>query len=284
MKRTAQRAKRTLAIMTLALAGCRGPIRALSPTPEVVPIRFVTTYSTAPLLHSLAANYKPNETLVAIIDYSHDGLTIQQLLNDSSNDTSPRYALTTYLEPQSNLWAAPIGQDAIAIISHPEVSIERLTAHQLRQIFTGHIQKWSEIGAGIHNIVVVSQTETSPTRQVFEEIVLGNRPTTYAARLAPSPQAMLDVVASTPGAIGYLSAALVNERVRVIPISDNEQVPAFLPSLENIQNETYPLRMPLLVVGARPPTVGDGYYEFILWMQTEGQSIIAENYAPLAKP
>lgn len=284
MRLNAQSAKRTLAIMTLALASCRGPIRALTPTPEIIPIRLTTTSSTAPLLQSLALNYQPENTLVSIVNQT-DTVYTAQYLSSSPNTPEPnhpQYVLTAYYPSQSQAWAAPLGQDGLAIIAHPSLRLDYLTALDLRNIFSGLTYQWSEITqSSSQQIVVVGREETSASRQVFEEIVLGQRSITPAARLATSSQAMLDIVASTPGAIGFISAALVTQNVQVIKIATDHNSPALMPSLENIYNETYPLRMPLLIVGPRPPTPGDGYYEFIAWAQSDGQKIIADHYAPL---
>lgn len=284
MRLNAQSAKRTLAIMTLALASCRGPIRALTPTPEVVPIRFTTTSSTTPLLQSLALNYQPENKLVSVVNQP-DTIYTAQYLSTTANTPEPnypQYVLTTYYPPRSQSWAAPIGQDALAIIAHPALQLDYLTALDLRNIFSGLSYQWSEINqSSAQPIVVVGREETSASRQVFEEIVLGQRPITPAARLAPTSQAMLDIVASTPGAIGFISAALVTQNVQIIKIATDHNEPALLPTLENIYNEVYPLRMPLLIVGPRPPTPGDGYYEFIAWAQSDGQKIVADYYAPL---
>jgi phosphate transport system substrate-binding protein len=274
--------KRTLAVLTLALASCRAPIQAVTPTPEIVPLRFVASNTTAPLFQTLASHYQQENALVAFVDQSEIGLSLQQVLDNPSAQPST-YALTTYLDPAQNLWAAPIGQDGIAIISHPDIDIEKLTAAELRQIFTGTITQWSALNTNLHeDIVVVSPNAHSPTRQVFEDLVLGKRLITLNAQLAPSSQAMLEIVANTPGAIGFISSALLDDtQVRSIAIAENKDSPGYLPTQENIIREIYPLRMPLLIVGASPPTPGDGYYEFILWAQTKGQRYIAESYAPL---
>jgi ABC-type phosphate transport system substrate-binding protein len=272
----AEKTKRTLAVLTLALAGCRAPIQAVTPTPEIVSLNFVTTNSTTPILRTLAANYQRDNALVAVVEQSEHGLTISP-----TEQEDVTYALTTYLYPDHRLWSAPIGQDGIAIISHPELRLEKLTARDLRAIFSGAVTRWSQVSSQAGNILVVSRGEDSATRLAFQDLVMGSRSITFNARLAPSSQAMLDIVASTPGAIGFVSFSMINEGVRLVPVAARADMPGLVPSLSSIFDEVYPLRMPLLFVGPNPPTPGDGYYEFILWAQSEGQAVIAERYAPL---
>jgi hypothetical protein len=52
-------ARRTIVILSLALAGCRGQVIPASPTPEVVSLRLLTDSATSPLLRDLAASYRP---------------------------------------------------------------------------------------------------------------------------------------------------------------------------------------------------------------------------------
>lgn len=276
----AEKTKRTLAVLTLALAGCRAPIQAVTPTPDVVSLNFVTTHSTTSILRTLAANYQRDNALIAVVEQPEHGLTVPQVLSSPDRD-DVTYALTTYLYPDQRLWSAPIGQDGIAVIVHPELRLERLTAGDLRAVFTGTVTRWSQISTQTGDVIVVSREDTSATRLAFQDLVMGTRQITLNARLAPSSQAMLDIVASTPGAIGFISFALANEGVRMVPVAADANLPGQLPSLAAIFDETYPLRMPLLIVGPQPPAPGDGYYEFILWAQTEGQALIAEHYAPL---
>lgn len=276
----AEKTKRTLAVLTLALAGCRAPIQAVTPTPDIVPLNFVTTNSTTSILRTLAANYQRDNALIAVVEQSEQGLTVPQVMSSTDSD-DVTYALTTYLYPDQRLWSAPIGQDGIAIITHPELRLEKLTASDLRAIFSGVVTRWAQISNQSGEIIVVSREDTSATRLAFQELVMGTRQITFGARLAPSGQAMLDIIATTPGSIGFVSFALVSEGVRMVPIAATVDLPGQIPSLSTIFDEIYPLRMPLLIVGHQPPTPGDGYYEFILWAQTEGQSLIAQRYAPL---
>lgn len=276
--------RRTLAVMTLALASCRGPTHAPTPTPEVVPLYFVTSSNTQPLLRELAAAYSRDHALVAIVDQGSTGVTVEQVLNGQVDSAfqPPPYILTTQLPPDSNFWAAPLGSDAIALIVHPGVRVESLTASHLRAIFTGTADNWSDFGNSNDTIGVVSREAGSPTRQAFEALVMGARSITLRALLATTEAAVVEIVSQTPGAIGYVSLALVTDQVKIVPLRTDENSPPILPSPQSVAENSYPLQMPLLIIGSQPPIPGDGYYEFILWaQQEEGQAIIARHYAPL---
>lgn len=277
-----RKTKRTLIVMTLALASCRAPMQAPTSTPEVVPLYFVTSSSTDTLLRNLAATYTRENSLVAIVDQTANGTSISAALDPSDPSEKTLYALTTYLPNSDQLWAAPLGQDGIAVVVHPRLTLPQLSADDLRRIFTGAVENWTELGGPDVPITVVSREAESDTRRVFEQLVLGERQITYNALLALTDAAMLDVVSRTPGAIGFVSMALVSGQVRVMPlVAENGDTP-MLPTPLTVADGSYPLRTPLLIIGKKPPEPGDGYYEFIVWAQQhQAQQIIGETYAPL---
>lgn len=281
MKRVTRKTKQTLAVVTLALASCRGPMQAPTPTPEVVPLYFVATSSTHPLLRDLTTAYSRDNDLIAIIDQNSTGITLQQALDHPYS--SKTYVITHQLPDMDGLWAAPLGQDGIAIIAHPNLgAIRALAADDLRRIFTGVAQNWAEFNGPNLRIVVVSREASSPLRAAFESQVLGQRPITLRARLATTANAMHDIVAQTPGAIGFISMAQANQQVRTIPLIPQTGLEPVLPTPQSVFDATYPLRLPIVVVGNQAPVPDDGYYEFIVWaQQPEGQTIIAQRYAPL---
>jgi phosphate transport system substrate-binding protein len=244
----------------------------------------VTTDTTNTLLRSLASAYSRDNTLVAVVDQSANGVNIAQAFEPRPPGLPLLYALTTYLPESDALWAAPLGEDGIAIIVHPQLMLEGLSVDDLRRIFVGVESNWSAFGGPDLPIAVVSRELESDTRQAFQDLVLGKRQITFNALLAPTGEAMLNIVAQTPGAIGYLSMARISGAVRVMPVAGSVGDQPVIPSPQTVADGSYPLRTPLLVVGSQPPTPGDGYYEFIVWaQQKQGQRIIAESFAPLPR-
>ncbi len=190
-----RRAKRTIIILGLALAGCRGPMAVPTATPQTVTIHIMATTATAPLLRELAAAYDRPGTLLAISSAVANWATISNRL--LSGETS--FALTTYLSPDSGLWAAPIGQDGIAIITDAANAIPFLTLRDLRRIFQGQVTSWAQLGGADSPLTVVSREDGADTRFVFEALVMDAHPITPGARLALSSESMVEIVASTPG-------------------------------------------------------------------------------------
>jgi ABC-type phosphate transport system substrate-binding protein len=272
-----RRAKRTIIILSLALASCRGPLAVPTATPQTYTVHILATTATYPLLQDLADGYKRPGTLLAINSTVVDWATIYNRL--LAGDVP--FALTTYVPARASLWAAPIGQDGIAIIVHASNAIPALSVSDLRLIFQGQITSWAALGGDDQPVTAVSRESGADTRLAFEALVMDGQPITLNARLALSSASMVEIVAETPGAIGYVSMAwAADSRVRVVPVgtADGAQVP----TPETVSADLYPLRAPVLIVGPEAPIPNTIYYDWFAWMQSEaGQQIVARHYGTM---
>lgn len=269
-----RRAKRALAIVAITLVSCSTPIvPAATPTTNTALLRLYATTGTLPLANELTTTYSQRHPGVAfdVMAGHYDSLVAQLALDDSL------YFLTSHLPAESPFLGYPVGQDGIAVIVHPDIAIPGLSAAQLRDILQGRVLEWGAVGGPSREIVVFSREDGSGTRAELERLIMGDRQTTRAARLAPSSAAMVGSVARTPGAIGYVSMSYLDDSVRAIPIN------GVLPALETVYDNSYPLRSTIFVAGAREPE--GAFRAFIGWAQSpEGQAVVARSYAPLLAP
>src|SRR5260370_6761034 len=147
-------AKRTIVILSLALAGCQGPINPVPPTTEVVSLRFLTDSATSPLLHEFTSSYRPAHVLVASDIQVGETYALLDLLKAGQ---AP-YLLTDYLPAgfgaplDSSLWTTPVGQDGIAIVFNPTNPIANLRGSQLRALFQGRFGNWQETAGGPQHV------------------------------------------------------------------------------------------------------------------------------------
>lgn len=264
--------KRTLAIvaLTTTLVSCSSQtLPATTPPTPVTPLRIYTTTATHPLALDLATAYnriQPDQSFQT--RFANYQIMLAELENDNA-----LYFFTNHLPPESDLWAAPIGQDGLAIIANTE--LENLTLDELRAIYQGHLTDWHTLNAIHHQpIVVFSREHGSATRAEFEQMVMGHRVTTSNARVVSSSDQIVELVAQTPGSIGYVSMGHIRESNRVLRLN------GILPNSQTVLDNTYPLRSTIFVVGHREPT--GIYRELIGWLQSPaGQQIIARRHAPL---
>lgn len=130
--------------------------------------------------------------------------------------------------------------DGIAVISNKETNVAELTKQQLSDIYTGAITNWSELGGGNEAIVVIGREAASGTRGAFEELLEVEDKCKYANEL-DSTGAVLAKVASTPGAIGYVSLDVVDDTVTAMKLDGVE------PTVENIKAGNYFLSRPFVM-------------------------------------
>ncbi|HEY3308165.1 MAG TPA: substrate-binding domain-containing protein [Desulfuromonadaceae bacterium] len=109
--------------------------------------------------------------------------------------------------------SAVIGKDRIAVITHKDNRIEKLTKEQLQGIFTGKIANWKEVGGKDMPILVVWGTLIPGTNTMFTKIILDGAPATKEVLDATTADDIKDKVKSNLEAIGIGPAAVVDGQV-----------------------------------------------------------------------
>lgn len=130
--------------------------------------------------------------------------------------------------------------DGIAVVVDPANTVTDLTKEQLISIYTGETTNWSELGGADEPIVVVGREAGSGTRGAFEEILEIEDACAYANEL-DSTGAVMAKVASTPGAIGYVSLDVVDDSVIAVMLEGVEA------TAENIKAGAYFLSRPFVM-------------------------------------
>lgn len=159
--------------------------------------------------------------------------------------------------------------DGIAVITDTSNVITELSTEQLIGIYKGEIRNWIEAGGDDMPIVVVGREAGSGTRDVFEELLDIKDMCVYANELN-SVGAVMARVASTPGAIGYVSLDVLGDTVQTITLDGIE------PTEENIKAGRYLLGRPFVMatngeIEAQSKTVQE---MFAYLKSEEGQELI----------
>lgn len=136
-----------------------------------------------------------------------------------------------------------VALDGIVICVDPGSRVRGLTRQELIGIYTGELTDWSQLGGDALPVVVIGHTAGSGTREAFEEILGIEYACQYANELS-STGAVLARVASTPGAIGYISMEAVDGSVIALALDGVE------PGAENVENGNYMLSRPFVMVTA----------------------------------
>jgi phosphate transport system substrate-binding protein len=135
--------------------------------------------------------------------------------------------------PDPNLTDHIICATSFAVIVDPQVNVTSLSTPQIRDIFSGKIGNWKDVGGPDLPIQPVIRPSSSGTRALFEKYVLQGSQESGNPLTTDSSTAVLDAVAHTSGAIGYVTTSVANSTVQTIAIDGVSPTP------QNIQAGKY---------------------------------------------
>ena len=143
-----------------------------------------------------------------------------------------------------------IALDGIAIIVNNASKVEDLTVDQLKQMFTGGITNWSEVGGDDGEIVLIGREAGSGTRDGFESIVDVKDSCKYAQELTATG-AVISAVEANPLAIGYASLSAVGDTVKMVTVGGVEC------SEETVKDGSYEVQRPFVFVTNKSVTLSE---------------------------
>ena len=144
-------------------------------------------------------------------------------------------------EAAAGLTGHIVAIDGIAVIVNPESKVADLTIEQIKQLYTGEITDWSEVGGDAGEVVVIGRESGSGTRDGFESVVGAADACKYNQELT-STGAVIAAVASNPNAIGYASLSAVDETVKALTVNGVEC------SEETVQSGDYAVQRNFVMV------------------------------------
>lgn len=160
-----------------------------------------------------------------------------------------------------------IGNDAISIIVNEKNPVNTISLNQLKGIYTGNITDWNQIGGNNSSITPVTRETGSGTRTDFQNLVLGGDTFGSSVQVATFNYGLLQTVAVTPNAIGYIAHDYLNNQVKQLEINN---IPL---TQQTVNNGSYPLTRQLLFLVKGTPT--GNIKDFIDFSTSpEGQSIV----------
>ncbi len=200
----------------------------------------------------------------------------------------------------NKLQEIPVAYDALTIVVNPKLNISGLTIQQLRDIYTGTVTNWNQVGGPNLPIVAFSRDlNAGGTVSTFQDLVLGkdSKINFGFVKTVTSPQAGLQQTKANPGAIFYGSAKeTIVDFCDTKPLSigssgSNLIAPYKLPlqspsacqqgkrnqiNTETIKTQQYPLTRKIYAIykadGANSQKAGEAYGHLLLTQQ--GQDLL----------
>ena len=153
-------------------------------------------------------------------------------------------------DEKADVEGTTIALDGIAIIVNNASKVEDLTVDQLKQMFTGEITNWSEVGGDDGEIVLTGREAGSGTRDGFESIVDVKDSCKYAQELTATG-AVISAVEANPLAIGYASLSAVGDTVKMVTVGGVEC------SEETVKDGSYEVQRPFVFVTNKSVTLSE---------------------------
>ena len=233
--------------------------------------------SVGPLAEKLAMKYQEQNDVKIEVNQIGSSAGITNAINGVSQIGMSSRDLKQE-EKDSNLQELIIAYDGIVVVTHPSNPVKDLTMEQVKQIFTGEITNWKEVGGKDMEIVVVSREDGSGSRDAFQEIVgYESGQLIKNAIVASGNGNIKTTVAMNKHAIGFSSFEYIDESISPMAIN------GVAAKAENVLTGQYELSRPFLFVHKEDvPEAAKQFMEFIL--TPEGQKIVESAGAiPLTK-
>jgi phosphate transport system substrate-binding protein len=181
-----------------------------------------------------------------------------------------------------------VGFDALAVYVHKDNPLSEVTLEQLADIYAegGKATRWSELGVQIpgaadDTIVRVSRQSSSGTYEFFREHALGNRDFKLGSRDLNGSKEVVELVGSTPTAIGYSGMGYATPAVKMLKVAPKAGEPAVAPTVAAVHDKSYPMARSLhLDTLGEPQGAVKQYIDWIL--SDAGQKVVEDSgYVPV---
>jgi phosphate transport system substrate-binding protein len=237
-------------LLGLCLCACSQP-----PTtpPAPVLLRLSGSTSMVPLIEELTLAYSRVRSHVSFeISAVGSDAGLEQLQRGNSDlamvsrtlQAEEEYDLTS---GERQLAYTVVAYDGIALAVNASNPVRSLTLYEARNVLSGYVTRWDEVGGPPEGILVVSREDGSAARQVFEEGLMRGRRVTPNAIVMPGSSAMLDKLRSAENAIGYVSMGLLRPDIVAVALD------GVTPDPTTVADRTYPMTRPFLLVSDPEP-------------------------------
>ena len=252
------------------IIGCGSSDTTISKKVNDTTIAISGSTSVGPLVELEEEEFEANNQDVTIeINQTGSSSGIKDTISGTTEIGMSSRELTN--EESKNLKEVTIAVDGIGVVVNKNNPVKNLTLEQIKDIFTGKITNWSEVGGEDKEIVVVSREEGSGTRTAFQEILnYSTEDTVKNAIVNNSTGATKVMVEENDNAIGYMSIGYIDDSIASVNVDGVEA------TADNVKSGEYKIQRPFLLVYKEGALSEEGqeFIDFIL--SDKGQAIVAE--------
>ncbi len=153
-----------------------------------------------------------------------------------------------------------VGYTAILPVVHPANPLQNISLSQLRDVFSGRITNWKQLGGKDAGIVILYGPPTDGLTATWKETVLGEFYSFSPKGVVTNVEDRIRRVAQDPHAITFVAFGDLNLRIKSLSVESHK------PSADTVRDGTYPLSAPLMLVTT--PTTTPEARRFINYFST----------------
>ncbi|KRL03928.1 phosphate ABC transporter substrate-binding protein [Liquorilactobacillus oeni] len=182
-------------------------------------ITIVGSTALQPLVEKAAENFQADNSKVNItVQGGGSGTGLSQVQSGAVTIGNS----DIFAEKQSGIKAEDLVDHQVAVVGmtpvvNKDAGVKNVTMSQLRDIFTGKVTNWNQVGGKDEKIVLINRPSGSGTRATFESAVM-NGQTAAKSQEQDSNGTVQKMIAQTPGSISYLAFSYVKSDVQALSI------------------------------------------------------------------
>ena len=164
-------------------------------------------------------------------------------------------------------------------IVNKDVTVDDLTIDQLKQIFTGEVTNWSQVGGADAEITVINRASGSGTRATFEDAVLAGTtvPDSFKPQEQDSSGTAAKMVASTPGAISYVAFSYYDDSFKALKVGGVE------PKAANVEDNSWTIwAYEHMYTATEPDEATKAFIDYMMSDEVQGSLVEQQGYIPVS--
>ncbi|APU71845.1 phosphate ABC transporter phosphate-binding protein [Companilactobacillus crustorum] len=185
-----------------------------------------------------------------------------------------------YAEQKKDIDASKLVDHRIAAVGmvpvvNKDVNVKSLTIKQLRQIFSGQVTNWNQVGGQNLKITIINRADGSGTRASFESDVMNGTPFVRSQEQDSSGM-VRQIVYNTAGAISYLAMPYLNDTVKTVNVNGVK------PTIKNIEDNNWKIwSYEHLYTNGQPTGMTKKFLDFIMTDHVQTNVVQKMNYVPI---
>jgi phosphate transport system substrate-binding protein len=173
-----------------------------------------------------------------------------------------------------------VALDGLGIYVHDSNPLKEISLQQAREIYTGKVTDWKDVGGKSGKIILYGRENNSGTYEYFKEHVLEKADFAANTQTLSGTSAVINAVSNDPAGVGYGGIAYA-KGVRALAVKKNAASPAILPNMTHVEDGTYPISRFLFWYLPGEPT-GE-VKKLVEWVTSDaGQAVVKDvGYFPI---